>query len=111
MTTTVVLLTTFLLSSCRTKLICSEVRSATIKPLPLCDISFQFNECYCRCFDLNNFKEVNENKCTWKYGDFKEGSYPLETCEGLSGFYVNDWAVEVKPKIKKLSRIKYDNCK
>ena len=109
--TTAMALTIFLLSSCKTKLVCSQVRSAEVKALPLCDISLQFNQCFCRCFDLNKWREVSDNSCKWKYGDFKNGSYPLKTCEGLSGFFIEDMALEVKPKIKKLSKIKSDYCR
>ena len=108
---TAITLTIFLLSSCKTKLICRQVINAEIKPLPLCDISLQFNECYCRCFDLNNWQEVADNACKWKYGSFKKGSYPLKTCEGLAGFFLEDMAQEVKPKVKKLSKIKSDYCR
>ena len=102
------LLTTFLVGSCRTKIICTEVRTATIEALPLCDISFKFNRCRCRCFNLNNFSNVDDVAC----GEgFKSGNYDLEYCEGISGFYIEDWALEVKPKVKKLDRIKRDNCK
>ena len=73
----------------------------------MCDISFKFNRCRCRCFNVNNFSTVNDQYC----GEaFKSGNYNLEYCDGLSGFHINDWLEEVKPKIKLLDRIKRDNC-
>lgn len=105
------LLMTFLVG-CKTKIICRQIKSAIIRPLPLCDISFQFNRCRCSCFDINKFQSVNDNACTWPDGnEFKSGDYPIKTCEGVSGFFNEDWAIEVRPKIKKLARLKEDYCK
>lgn len=107
--TAIIALSIVLLStSCRTKLVCSEVRRATIDYLPLCDISFKFNRCRCRCFNLNNYSTVKPALCG---EDFIEGNYELEYCEGIAGFYVEDWATEVKPNVKRLIRIRGDYCR
>ncbi len=100
------------LASCKTKIICSQVKSATIKPIVLCDLSMQFNRCRCRCFNANRWAEVEDRACKWRYPEpFKKGDYPIDYCEGIAGFYLEDIAQEVKPKVKKLSRIKTDYCR
>lgn len=105
------LLIVSLLSSCvGKKVICTQLDASRIKALPLCDISFQFNRCKCRCFDFNNWSEIDDRACKWRYGDFSSGEYPLEACEGIAGFFVDDIAVEVKPKVKKLAKLKADLC-
>jgi len=99
------------LASCKTKLICAQVNSATIKPIVLCDLSMQFNRCRCRCFNLNAWDEVEDKACKWAHDEpFKKGDYPIDYCEGIAGFYLEDIAREVKPKVKKLSKIKSDYC-
>lgn len=98
----------FLSVSCRSKLICNEIKAATIKNLPLCDISFQFNRCRCRCFNINTYTTVEPEACG---DDFEAGDYPITYCESLSGFFVEDWAVEIRPKIRRLDRIKGDYCR
>ena len=94
--------------SCRTKIVCSEVRRATIDYLPFCDISFKFNRCRCRCFDINNYNTVDAVLCG---EDFIEGDFALEYCDGIAGFYVEDWATRVRPNVIRLSRIKKDYCR
>lgn len=95
-------------ASCKqAKVVCKQIRKTDIKALPLCDISFQFNRCTCSCYDLETNTNVNDKYC----GEgFESKAYPLETCEGLAGFFVEDWAKEVIPKIKKLNTIKKDYC-
>lgn len=112
--------------SCKTKIICSQVKSTQIKPLILKDINFQFNRCRARCFDFNSWEELPFNKCashvvperfiSFKEEEFsKEGvklaeNYPIEFCDGMGGFSNVDMAIEIKPKIKKLNAIKNDYC-
>jgi len=131
---TVLALTTFLLGSCNTTIVCREIRSAVPKAMPLCDVSFKFNECFCRCFNLSKFDTVTDKTCNiypkyvptktpnnfysiakkpsgFVYLKFTGGAYPLNTCDKLSGFFVNQWAKEIAPKIKRLDRVKRDNCK
>jgi len=104
---TIVLATIFLVS-CRGALICKEIKSTVIKPLVNCDISLEFKRCRCRCFNLNNFTKLDDKLCG---EDFESGNYPIETCNNVAGFILDDWTTEIKPKIKKLDRIKRDNCK
>ena len=46
-------------------------------------------------FDLNNWKTVSDNYCG---ENFESGNYPLEECDEVMGFYVNDMATEIRPK-------------
>lgn len=96
------------LSGCKTRLICKQVYSAQIDYLPICNISFQFNRCQCRCFDINRFKTVKDKNCG---KDFKSEDHDITYCDGLLGFHTHDWAIKIKPNIKKLHRIKKDYCK
>ena len=94
-----------------TKLTCAQIRASHIDNLPLCDISFVKNRCRCRCFNLTNHTVVEDNNCTWTDGEeFRSGDYELEVCEGISGFFIDDWAKEVMPKTKKLKRIFNNLC-
>lgn len=104
------LLTVFFLNGCKTKIICGEIKASKIKPLVLCDLSVSLNRCRCRCFDFNKWDTIADNKCTWKNGVFKSGDYPLYTCDKISGFFLDDMATEVKPKVRKLAKIKADLC-
>lgn len=113
--------------SCETqqKIYCAQIKSATIKPLLLRDINFQFNRCRIRCFDVNTWGELPFNQCApvqagIEFTSFKEDviikgkkmaeNYPIELCDGIAGFTNTDMAVEIKPKIKKLNSIKNDLC-
>ena len=121
-----ILLLTISLSSCRTAIVCSQINSAQIKPLKLCDASFQFNRCRCRCFDMNKWQTLPLNQCGMELNHNEEGvnkilgvteqlsdtvNYPLEACDGFVGFNADDMANEIRPKIKKLDAIKGDYCK
>jgi hypothetical protein len=100
------------LSSCRDQIICSQIKSAEIKPIELCDISFKFNRCRCRCFNVNSWETLPMNKCSGTGQDLPDTiDFPIESCDGVAGFYVNDMAVEIRPKIKELNTIKGDYCK
>lgn len=89
-------------------LTCKQIRSAKINSLPTCDTSFKFNRCRVRCFNLTDYRTVPD----WECGqDFKSGDYPLEYCEGCAGFYVDDWPIEVRPKIKKLKNLYRNLCR
>lgn len=90
------------------KLTCAQVRSAKIKSLPYCDISFKKNRCRCRCFNLTSYKVVDDIQCG---EDFKTGNYELETCEGVGGFLVEEWAKDVRPNIKKLQNLYGNLCR
>lgn len=90
------------------KLTCKQIRAAKIKSLPLCDVSFQYNRCRCRCFNLTEYKRVEDAQCG---EDFESGDYDLEQCEGLAGFIAEEWPREVEPKIKKLQNLYGNLCR
>ena len=98
---TIVLLTTFLVS-CRSierRMICSELDNYQIKPIEMCDINIKFYRCRCRQFDFNSWEALSEPI-----------NHPLEYCDKLVGFNINDIAVEIKPKIKAMYRLKENLC-
>jgi len=103
----IIILSTLFLISCKTKIICAQVRKNKIDHVPICDISFQFDRCRCRCFNLNDWDTVRDEKCG---DDFVGGDFPVEVCEGIAGFYPSVMALELKPKIKDLARIRGDYC-
>lgn len=133
-----ILLTTFFLSSCRSverRVICGEINIYQIKPVPMCDISFQFNRCRCRCFDYNQWTTIsdinqcaqfNENLPFKKYdpplvainkilnGEITRvisvKDYPLEYCDGIAGSFLSDIAKDVRPNIKALNEVKNKLC-
>jgi len=145
--TITLLLTIFLVSGCnsfQTKVICKQIKDYEIKPLPLCDVSFQFNRCRCRCFDYNkwttysdiktckNFEEEVAKKAN-KYSyflnlilnttrvvkldvngkvveDYEAKDFPIEYCEGLAGFFLEDAAASIRPNIKALNEVKTNLC-
>lgn len=113
------------LSACGTvtqKAVCQTVKEAEIRKLPACDISFQFQRCRCRCFDFNAWQtlpiaecpELNANEgimspvLKTKKGEARD--FPLLYCEGLSGFFIDDMAGEIRPKVKRLNDLKKMYC-
>ena len=114
-------LTIFLTSSCKDAIICAQINSAKIKPLVLKDISFQFDRCRIRCFDINTWATFPSLNACEEFKDDLETpekeneepyrDYEIKYCDGLSGFDVKDMAKVVRPKIKELAQIKEDNCK
>ncbi len=99
--------------SCKTKIICQQVESTKIKPIILSEVSFEFMRCRIRCFDFNEWKELDMKQCKGfeSLTDEKSINLPIEACDGIAGFSNEDMAIEVKPKIKKLNAIKNDVCK
>jgi hypothetical protein len=102
----IMLLLMIFLSSCRTAIICQQVESSKIPFVKLYDVSFKYDRCGVRCFDLNTWATVPLEKC----GENLSESLPLESCEGIAGFSLSDMAIEIRPKIKKLNQIKIDAC-
>lgn len=128
----ILLLMTFCLSGCRTfetKLVCGQIAKHQIKPLPMCDVSFQFARCRCRCFDYNSWDAINLKTCE-RFKDevptlvkevreingekiIKEVEvvdFNIGYCEGVAGFFVSDAALHVKPQIKALHTIYGNLC-
>jgi hypothetical protein len=97
-----ILLLTLFLSSCLT---CPK-----IKPRVSCDVSFQFDRCRCRCFDISKVKAVDSKLCgvDWN-SDVKD--FPLQSCEGIAGFYLEDIAIHIKPEALELKQCVEDTCK
>lgn len=80
-------------------MICAELKKQEIKAIEMCDVSFQFERCRCRLFDLNAWEALSE-----------ADNRPIEYCEGIAGFKLEDIAVEVRPKIKAMYRLKENLC-
>lgn len=101
--------TTFL-TSCRTAIVCEDIERAEMVPLNYCDISFKFNEarCRCRCLDPNTYTTLPDLSCG---EDYQSGNFELEACQGIAGFSLDDVALEVKPNISRLNKIKEHYCK
>lgn len=111
--------------SCKNqKFICSEIRQAKIDPVVMYDISFVFNRCRARCFDVNKWETLPLNSCPQlvppEYEDFKidydeKGvaqaiNLDLEDCEGVAGFNLDAIGKEIRPKVKRLASLKVDSC-
>ena len=86
-----ILIWTALLSSCQ----CFQ-----IKPKVVCDISFQFNRCRCRCIDVKNIKELDPKKCDLDW-ESRQLDFKLEHCDGLVGFHYEDLIAHVIPEARK----------
>ena len=103
-------------------LVCAQVKQAIIKPLPFYDVSFKFNRCRARCFDMGNWENVPANACPELAGmnskmiETKSGKkvevvdFPIKHCEGVAGPRAEDWAEEVKPKMRSLIRMRGTYC-
>ena len=111
-TITILLLTTFLVSC----------RGPQINPQVVADISFKFNRCRVTCYDVMKAGSTKKEKCNitkkipdeWPvfyslettkkgkdYLKFNPGNYTLETCDNLVGFFIDTYAIKVKPWAKK----------
>lgn len=96
------LLMMFLINSCnsvQTRAVCRELRKNEILPVEMCDMSFKFKRCRCRNFDVNAWKELSEPI-----------DHPLEHCDGIAGFRLEEIALEMRPKIKAMYRLKENLC-
>jgi len=104
------LLIMFLLSSCNTYKVCRRIEKAKFNAAPICDISFKFERCRCRCFSLSDYQILPDRQCDNAEGEFQSGNFPLKECEGISGFRVSNWASDIQPKTKKLIQLRNSNC-
>jgi hypothetical protein len=110
---TIILLMILCLSGCRsvnTQIICAQLETHKINPIKSCDVSFKFNRCRCRCFDFNTWERLDWKKCGVEEEGSEPISYPIESCEGISGFFLDEAAVEIRPNIKAMSRLKDNLC-
>lgn len=96
------LLMTFFLSGCRSferKIICAQIRNHQVPTIEMCDISFKFNRCRCRLFNMNDWTAETEPT-----------DYPLEYCENIAGFFLEDIAKDVRPNVKALANLRENMC-
>ena len=113
---------TIFLTSCRQQIICSNIKMNMIDPVPMYDISLQFNRCRVRCFDMNNWSALPLTSCPNLPQGFEDASFieneklieainlPLESCEGIAGFNPDSIASEIRPNIKSMASIRKDTC-
>ncbi len=90
------------LSACQSferRAICKQISAHQIKPHQACDVSFKHNRCRCREFDFNNWKALGPST-----------DYDILHCEGISGFYLDDIANDIRPNVKALANIKGNLC-
>ena len=82
-------------------------RSARFKPHPLCNISFEFQEITCRCYDLNQMTTIHPKKCGVELDEGQTAWLePWEKMDGLAGFYIDAWATDIIPTAKYLLKRK-----
>lgn len=119
----IALLMTFTLSSCRTtyeqKLVCSQIAKHQIPPTPLCDISFKFDRCRCRCFNYNSWSVAPLTKCE-RFRDLSGAmslvdgeevlDFELEYCDGIGGSFAQDQVNNIRSNVKALNLIKENLC-
>lgn len=87
---------------------CESLAKYNFKPMIHCDISFKFNRCRCRCYDLNYADTLAPKECLSEDQilqldigpEQKAWNLDLESCERYAGFSSEDWAIEVQPKTK-----------
>lgn len=75
---------------------------SSIEPQRFYDVSFQFNRCRISCFDLKKVKNIELNNCFTEqeirdHYDGSQLSYPIEECDGIAGFKLEDWAINIIP--------------
>jgi len=63
---------------------------------PLYQYSFQFNQCIAVCYNYNDLKRVEDEKCG---PEFVSGEYEAPFCDGIIGPNVKDYAKEIKPAL------------
>lgn len=78
-----------------------------IKPQIMCDISFQFERCRCRCYDLMNIKTTSPKRCGVESHE-ENWNLPILACDEISGFYIENLAKKIIPKARKIKRY-YDD--
>lgn len=111
------------LTSCKEKIICENIRISQVSPVPMYDISLQFNRCRVRCFDLNNWNSLPLSKCPSIPQGAEDASFfddksnlieainlPISYCDGISGFDVDSIGSNIRPNIKSLASIRKETC-
>jgi len=74
-----------------------------IKPKIMCDVSFEFERCRCRCYDLMNIKTTSPERCDVESNE-ENWNLPIEYCDEITGFYAEDLAKKIIPKARKIKR-------
>lgn len=95
-----------------TRIVCSQINRHQIVPVKSCDISFQFDRCRCRCFDFNSWERLDLSECK-EFAPLtgnRSVDFPILECEGLSGFYLEDAAIKIRPQVKALHALKGNLC-
>lgn len=81
-----------------------------VQPRQSCDISFQFNRCRCRCLYLkNDLQTVDPKKCGLDWAENVK-DFPIEHCEGIAGFFVEDIAKHIRPEALETKQCFEDSC-
>ena len=90
----------------------------------MCDMSFQFDRCRCRCWDIKKTKTVDPERCSkeiinhmgqnehdeWIGSEKWSYNYPLVKCDMFSGYHLDTWATYIIPKIHEAKQYKKDRC-
>ena len=73
----------------------------------LCDTSFVYNRCRCRCYDTEKLATVDKKKCKkdWEeyFGsvpDVHPENYDITYCDEVSGFKTEQVLKDIIPSIK-----------
>lgn len=97
--------------------------TSTLRPQVSADVSFKFDRCRVRCYDMETAKKTSDNKCNRFYKKdryptnwyefytldrrekqdvlvFKSGNYHINTCDELIGFYAEPVAKEIMPWVR-----------
>lgn len=118
--TAIMIASTILCASCKGPLIKNQVNA---------DINFKFNRCRVRCYSFTNVGTVQDYNCnlwpkeipenypdfynfevykdpesgkSYDYLKFYSGDYPLISCDKLTGFYIENYAKEIRPEAIRL---------
>lgn len=62
-------------------------------------IDLKQSRCRVRCYDYNDLKTVDDDKCDTDDTTFQSGNYPIEECNGILGPSVEFFAEELRPGI------------
>ena len=90
-------------------LISTTCQAPRIKPQIVCDYSYQFDRCRCRCYDNMKLKRVPPIECN-QFFDEEEWEISLHECDGLTGWFIDDVNIEVLPWAKKTRQYYKDKC-
>lgn len=74
--------------------------NAHIRPQLLRDISFQFDRCRIRCWDIANQETIPFQMCDDRYQSKGAIDFPIEYCDGIAGFKLEVIAEYILPDVK-----------